>query len=154
MSHIDYIHREPIESRRSENVICWQDTRMVMDKPRLGVMHILAPYLVLLLTNSVAQTSYLTPLNLIFIMYKMHIIESSAFCLESTVCSVNVSCSYWHLNQMDLSFTIYLCNHSASWKNFFLAHGYNQNRPCRHIQGTFKPSEEIIWQRVGGWKQS
>lgn len=63
-----------MESWRSENVICWQDTRMVMDKPRLGVMHILAPLIVLLLTNSVAQTSYLTPLYLIFIMYKMQII--------------------------------------------------------------------------------
>ena len=74
MSYIDYVHSEPMESRRSESIIYWQDTRMVMDKPRLGVMYILAPFIVLLLTNSVAQTSYLTPLYLSFIMYKMQII--------------------------------------------------------------------------------
>ena len=78
-----------MESWRSENVICWQDTRMVMDKPRLGVMHILAPLIVLLLTNSVAQTSYLTPLNLSSFIHKTMIRFSGCFverikCMDST----------------------------------------------------------------------
>lgn len=44
------------------------------DIPRLGVMQILAPFIVLVLTMSVAQASYLTPLYLSFIMYKVQLI--------------------------------------------------------------------------------